>query len=118
MKRGPDYGALKENLAKRLLDNVYRMVPQIRGKVDYQEVSTPLSTRHFANYAQGEIYGLDHTPARFRLKWLKPRTPVDGLFLTGQDIVSVGFGGALMGGVLAASAVLGKNVLAALLKKS
>jgi hypothetical protein len=38
--------------------------------------------------------------------------------LTGQDIVSVGFGGALMGGVLAASAVLGKNVLAALLKKS
>ncbi|HEX5036112.1 MAG TPA: NAD(P)/FAD-dependent oxidoreductase [bacterium] len=117
MKRGPDYEALKARLSERLLENVYRMVPQVRGKIDHQELSTPLSTRHFANYENGEIYGLDHTPARFRLKWLKPRTPVDGLFLTGQDIVSVGFGGALMGGVLAASAVLGKNVLSGILKK-
>jgi all-trans-retinol 13,14-reductase len=117
MKRGADYEAMKNRLAERLLENVHRMVPQVRGKIDYSEVSTPLSTRHFANYEKGEIYGLDHTPARFRLKWLKPRTPIDGLFLTGQDIVSVGFGGALMGGVLAASAVLGKNVLSGILKK-
>ncbi|HSA60225.1 MAG TPA: NAD(P)/FAD-dependent oxidoreductase [bacterium] len=117
MKRGGDYEGLKSKLAGRLLENVYRMVPQIRGKVDYSEVSTPLSTRHFANYDHGEIYGLDHTPERFRLRWLRPRTPVDGLYLTGQDVASVGFGGALMGGVLAASVVLGKNVLEGILRK-
>lgn len=116
MKRGADYEALKERLAERLFENVYRMVPQIRGKVDYHEVSTPLTTRHFSNYAHGEIYGIDHTPARFRLRWLRPTTPWKGLFLTGQDIVSVGFGGALMGGVLTASAMLGKNVLGEILK--
>ncbi len=117
-KRGSDYEDLKARLAERLFENVYRMVPQIRGKVDYSEVSTPLTTRHFANYDHGEIYGLDHTPERFRLRWLRPRTPVPGLFLTGQDVASVGFGGALMGGVLAASAVLGKDVLGAILKKA
>jgi len=116
MKRGQDYEDLKKRLSERYLENVYRMVPQIQGKIDYQEFSTPLSTRHFSNYAHGEIYGLDHTPARFRLKWLKPKTAIDGLYLTGQDIVSVGFGGALMGGVLTAAAALGKNVLNDLLK--
>jgi phytoene dehydrogenase-like protein len=118
MKRGADYESMKSHLAERLLESVYRMVPQVRGKIDYSEVSTPLSTRHFANYEKGEIYGLDHTPARFRLKWLRPRTPIDGLYLTGQDLVTVGFGGALMAGVLTASAILGKNVLTDLLRKS
>jgi all-trans-retinol 13,14-reductase len=117
MKRGSDYEDLKKQLANRLLENVHRMVPQIKGKVDYSEVSTPLTTRHFANYDHGEIYGIDHTPERFRLRWLRPRTPLDGLYLTGQDIASVGFGGALMGGVLAASAVLGRNILGEILKK-
>jgi len=45
-------------------------VPASRGRIDYTEVSTPLSTRHFANYEHGEIYGLSATPARFRLRSL------------------------------------------------
>jgi all-trans-retinol 13,14-reductase len=36
---------------------------------------------------------------------LQARTPVPGLFLTGQDVTSPGVGGAMMGGVLAASAL-------------
>jgi len=36
---------------------------------------------------------------------------VDNLFLTGQDIVIASIGGALMGGVLTASAILKKNML-------
>ena len=45
------------------------------GKVDYHELSTPLTNQHFINYGKGEIYGLDHDPERFRQKFLKPRTP-------------------------------------------
>jgi len=57
-------------------------VPQVRGKVDVAEVSTPLSTQHFTNYGHGEIYGLAHDPARFAERALKPKTPVPGLWLT------------------------------------
>jgi len=117
MKRGDDYGSLKQRFTERLLEQVTRFVPQVKGRIDYHELSTPLSTKHFANYDHGEIYGIDHTPERFRLRWLRPRTPVKGLFLTGQDIVTVGFGGALMGGVLTASAILKQNMISEIFKR-
>jgi all-trans-retinol 13,14-reductase len=59
----------------------------------------------------GEIYGLDHPPARFAKEYLKPVTPIKNLFLTGQDIVTVGIGGALMSGVLTASAITKSNLI-------
>jgi all-trans-retinol 13,14-reductase len=111
-KRGPDYEAMKDRLARQILDILYARVPQAKGRVGVYELSTPLTTQHFANYASGELYGLDHTPQRFEQRWLRPRTKIPGLFLTGQDIASCGVAGALMGGVLTASNVLGKNLLA------
>ena len=84
---------------------------KVKGKVDYHELSTPLSTRHFANYGRGEIYGAAATPERFRVAWLGPRTPIGGLFLTGQDAVAHGVTGALYAGLVSASAVLGRDVL-------
>lgn len=113
-KRGADYDAMKDRLARQLLDLLYAHVPQAKGKVATFELSTPLTTRHFCNYATGELYGLDHTPQRFEQRWLRPRTKVPGLFLTGQDVVSCGVAGALMGGVVCASHILGKNLLAKL----
>ncbi len=106
--RGEDYEAFKEQYAQRLLGELYRQFPQLEGKIDYYELSTPLTTAHFVNYRDGEIYGLDHSPARFRNPNLRPRTPIKNLYLTGQDIVTCGIGGALMSGLLTAAAVSGK----------
>lgn len=111
-KRPPEYEEVKQRWTGKLLEVVCRHVPQIAGKVDVAELSTPLSTRHFANYERGEIYGLSHGPARFRAPLLRPRTPVRSLFLTGQDVTTCGVAGALMGGVLCASAILRRDVLA------
>ncbi len=110
-RRGEDYEAFKQRFTERLLEVLYEHVPQVRGKVDHAELSTPLSTRRFANYARGELYGLAHTPARFRQRFLRPRTPVPGLYLTGQDVTVCGVAGALSGGVLCASAILGRNLM-------
>jgi len=109
-KRPAEYEALKKQFAERMLEALYRHVPSVRGRVVHAELSTPLTTRHFSNYQTGEIYGLAHTPARFRLRCLGPRTPVPNLYLTGQDAAVVGVVGATAGGVLAASAVLKKNI--------
>jgi all-trans-retinol 13,14-reductase len=110
-RRGDQYEALKARLRDRLLDTLYREVPQVRGQVDVAELSTPLSTRHFTNYARGEIYGLAHDPARFAERALRPRTPIKGLWLTGQDICTCGIGGALAGGYLTVSAIAGRSLL-------
>ena len=110
-KRGEEYEAIKEEFAQRLLKELYKQLPQVKGKVAYYELSTPLTTQHFVNYEKGEIYGLDHTPTRFRQPFLKPKTPIKNFYLTGQDIATAGVGGALFSGVLTAKVISGKNAL-------
>ncbi|AKF85569.1 hypothetical protein MFUL124B02_13655 [Myxococcus fulvus 124B02] len=116
-RRGAEYDDFKARLAERLLSVVLEQFPQLKGRVEYQELSTPLSTAHFAHRPRGSIYGLEHSPERFRQPWLRSRLPIQGLLLVGQDAVSVGVGASLMSGVLAASIVLRRNVFGDLLRK-
>jgi len=115
-KRGEAYEAFKEKLSQRLLEQLYKVKPQVKGKIAYYELSTPLSTQHFTNYKQGEIYGIEHSPQRFKLDFIRPATPIKHLYLTGQDLTTAGVGGALFGGVLTASAILKKDMLRHILK--
>jgi all-trans-retinol 13,14-reductase len=110
-KRGNDYEVFKQQLSSKLEKLLYTYVPQVKGRVIYKELSTPLSTRHFANYSRGEMYGLEHSPARFRNKNLRPDTHIKGFFLTGQDITSCGVTGGLMAGLLTANVILKKNII-------
>lgn len=107
--RGAEYEALKKQFGERMLEGLYQQMPQLRGAIDYWELSTPLSTEYFGMYKHGEIYGLDHDLHRFEQRWLHPVTPVKGLYLTGQDICTAGVGGALMGGVLTTAAMMGSK---------
>ncbi|WP_444923889.1 phytoene desaturase family protein [Microbulbifer sp. DLAB2-AF] len=106
-KRGDDYEALKEAFSQRLLEHLYKHFPHLRGQIDYYELSTPLSTDYFCFYPRGEIYGLDHDPKRFEQRWLRPKTRLNGLYLTGQDVMSCGVAGAMISGVLTAQSILG-----------
>ncbi len=116
-RRGEDYEALKRRFTELLLEKLYEQVPQVRGQVGYCELATPVTTRHFANYASGEIYGLAATPARFRQRFLRPRTPIRNLYLTGQDIANAGVAGAMLGGVFCATALLRPNLYWSILKE-
>lgn len=109
MKRGDDYEAMKEKISEELLSYLYKYLPQTKDKVDYYELSTPLSVKHFMGNHRGELYGLNHNAVRFLNKWLKPRTPIKNLFLAGQDIVTAGVAGGLMSAVLCATVIEFKN---------
>ena len=116
-KRGDDYDALKAELGERLMQYVYDKLPQLKGKVDYYEVSTPLSTGWFSGYRQGELYGLEHTSERLQQKWLGPRTRIPGLWLTGQDVLTCGVTGAMMAGVLTTVAMVGMRRMGPVMKQ-
>jgi phytoene dehydrogenase-like protein len=116
-KRGEAYDDFKQRLTARLLDYLYEKLPQLRGKIDYCELSTPLSTDFFCEYRQGEMYGLSHDPQRFEQDWLRPRTRIPGLYLTGQDVLSCGVGGAMFAGFTTALSALGVRQGAGLLKQ-
>ena len=108
---------MKEALSQRLLSHLYDKLPYLEGKVDYYELSTPLSTEWFSAYQHGELYGLDHTPERLQQDWLTPKTRIDGLWLTGQDILPCGVTGAMMSGMLTATAMLGIRKMSPVMQK-
>ena len=114
-KRGSDYEEDKKRLSKRILDVIEKHVGGLNGNIDHQELSTPLTVRDLANYTKGEMYGIDHSPDRFRQRWLRPQSSTKNLFFVGQDITTVGVSSALFSGLLTASTVLGQN-LSSLLK--
>ncbi len=101
--RGEEYEALKRDLSERMLRQLLQWMPGLEPMVRYHELSTPLSTTHFTRATDGAIYGIKPTPARFTNPWLRPQTPVEGLYLTGSDMANVGVMGALLGGVMTAS---------------
>ncbi len=113
-KRGGDYDALKARLTARLTEALLSRCPQLAGAIDHVELSTPLTTQHFVGHPEGEIYGLDHSPARFAARDLRPHTGVRGLYLTGADVCTAGVGGALMGGLLTATVVGKRNMIGAI----
>ena len=106
-QRGANYEQLKAEATGYLLEILFSRCPNLREHVAYSELSTPLSTRHFSNYCDGEIYGLKHDPERFKQSWVRAETPIKNLYLTGQDIATCGIAGALLAGVITASRVLG-----------
>ncbi len=106
MKRGEEYMKLKKQFEKIMLDRLFKLFPQIKGHIAITEVSSPLSTKHFSNCQHGEIYGLEHTPERFALPFLRSETKIKGLRLVGQDIMLVGLAGAMLSGMLCATTIL------------
>lgn len=109
--RGDAYEDLKERYAKRLLRKLYEQLPQLEGKVDYYELSTPLSTKQFVNYDRGEIYGIEHSPNRFGSNAIHTKSSAKNLYLTGQDIVSCGIAGALISAVITGTSITKKDVI-------
>ena len=115
-RRGEEYDAFKQRLEARLFGELEQQVPSVAGNIECMELSTPITTQHFMNYGQGEIYGNSATPEHFAMRELGARTPIRGLYLTGQDVSGLGVVGALFGGVVGASAALGKNLFPAVAK--
>ena len=103
--RGESYDAFKRRLQERMLEKVLEQLPGIDGYVQHVTLGSPLSSNYFLGTRHGESYGLEHTAKRFNASFLRPTTPVPGLYLTGQDTAVDGVAGAAIAGVLTASVI-------------
>jgi all-trans-retinol 13,14-reductase len=103
--RPEEYKALKTTIEAQLLVEFARHFPALAPMVATRELSTPVTTSSYIGSQQGAIYGLEVSPRRFLSESLRAKTPIPGLFLAGQDVISPGVTGAMMGGVLAAAAI-------------
>ena len=103
-ERGPEYEQFKQKLHDTLLEQFLTNMPELRRFVAFTELSTPLSTDHFCRPMRGSIYGIEPTPERFQNQHLRPGSPIRNLYFAGSEVSTVGVIGAMMGGVLAATA--------------
>jgi len=116
-KRGDEYNALKNRLGYHVVDQVCKLFPNIKNAVDLVQVGTPLTNEHYLCSHEGAIYGLDHCKERFLPEdatVLRPTSGIPGLYLTGQDIMSAGFVGAMYAGLLCSSVILEQNLFTGL----
>ncbi|MDU8943616.1 phytoene desaturase family protein [Ovoidimarina sediminis] len=103
--RGESYAASKEKVEAVLFAQFEAQFPELAKLVVFRNLSTPLSTTAITGHHHGAFYGIDVTPERVFSTALQAKTPVPGLYLGGQDVMSPGIPGALWGGIFAASGV-------------
>ena len=106
-RRQPAYRERKREYGERLLGVAALLWPDLAGRVEYLEVSTPLTHRRYTGSTGGTGYGLAATPDQ--MLWRRPgaRTEIAGLYLCGASCRSGhGIVGAALSGVFAAAAVL------------
>jgi hypothetical protein len=91
--RGEDYMEFKDKLTKHLMDILTEFVPQVKGRIEYYHLGTQCCPEMFAPINRN---------------WTTtPYTEISGLYLAGSDAFLPSVTGAMYGGCISASAVLG-----------
>jgi all-trans-retinol 13,14-reductase len=103
--RADDWSSLERNAQDKLMAFFTAKFPALEPLIVHCELGTPLATASFTAHEKGGFYGIETTPRRILSDALDARTPVPGLFLSGQDVATPGIAGALMGGMLGAAAI-------------
>ena len=110
-RKDENYLQKKKKVQDLMWKALFKHFPLCKDKVVYSSTSTSESVKHYLGSYNGECYGLDATTNRFNYFKMKPKTNIPNLYLTGQDIVTSGFAGAITAGILTASDILGYGTL-------
>lgn len=113
-----DYQRLKQEYAERLIRRAERVLPGLRDRIVMQEVSTPLTHSRYTLSTGGTSYGLSLIPSQFFHRRPGARTEIENLILCGASTrMGHGIMGAMMGGLEAASQLLGRGIYGQALRR-
>jgi phytoene dehydrogenase-like protein len=111
LSRGPRYRKRERQLRDSVVHSAERAIPGIGAAIAYEESATPITLERYTRSTGGTAFGIAATPRQFGIGRPGPRTPIRGLFLAGASTrTGSGITGTLLGGVEAASAIIGERV--------
>eukprot|EP00931_Biecheleriopsis_adriatica_P114955 TRINITY_DN9081_c0_g2_i1.p1 TRINITY_DN9081_c0_g2~~TRINITY_DN9081_c0_g2_i1.p1 ORF type:complete len:711 (-),score=127.27 TRINITY_DN9081_c0_g2_i1:101-2197(-) len=112
--RSDTYKELKKKWTDRLLSALLSIYPQLEGKIELADLSTPQTIEHYLPTGSGSAIGLDTSAGkgcRFTdlkvMKQLDMKSPIPGLWLTGQDALCCGVPLAQAAGLITALRIAG-----------
>ncbi|TFE72914.1 hypothetical protein A7Q10_03315 [Methylacidiphilum caldifontis] len=106
------YKERKEIFGRRLIELTRRAFPSLPENIVYKEFATPLTHSRYTLSTSGTGYGIAATPKQFLFGRPGTRTEISGLFLCGASCrTGHGIAGVMMSGLLAASAIIGPQLI-------
>ncbi len=103
--RGEDYVRFKEHKLNECLDLVETILPDFRKSIVNHWSSTPLTWNTYLLSPKGTAYGVRKDNNSLETTLLFPRTPLSGLYLTGQSMILHGIMGTTISAFQTASLV-------------
>ncbi len=106
-----EYEIFKSKWKAKMMKILLQRYPIFKDKIDFFDLSTPLSIKYYLNKPGGGAIGLDVTPSRFyddeTEQLLDMKTPINGLWLTGEDALLCGQPLAQLSGILTSWRIVG-----------
>jgi all-trans-retinol 13,14-reductase len=110
-KRGKEYEAFKISCEEEILDMVEKAFPGFRDNIDRKFSSSPLTIRDYYGSKEGSLYGYKKDCHNFIKSQLLPRTKIQNLFLTGQNINLHGIIGVSLSAIVSVGEIVGTDTL-------
>jgi all-trans-retinol 13,14-reductase len=117
-RRGEAYDAFKQQKAERLLDELTKQMPDVRGNIERYYTSTPLTYLDYTGTEDGSMYGILRDCTEPVQTLISQRTKIANLFQVGQNINSHGILGVIIGSIITSGELLGVNTLIEQIKKA
>jgi all-trans-retinol 13,14-reductase len=109
--RGEDYLVFKNEKTEALLDIVALKFPDIRKCIQHAYTSTPLTYRDYTATPEGSSYGVLKDYMLPYKTMISPRTKIQNLFFTGQNLNLHGILGVTIGAVMTCGEIIGHEYL-------
>lgn len=100
--RGDHYARLKHAFEEKVLQKVETVHPDIRKHIRSVHSSTPLTFRDYLGSPDGSMYGILKDVNRLAEGTIHPRSKIENLYFTGQNVVFHGILGTTIAGYLTA----------------
>lgn len=108
-QRGAAYEDWKASKAEKLIQLVSEKFPELKSNIESYNISTPLTLRDYIGTPDGGMYGISLDYKNPMTTYVAPRTKIQNLLFTGQNVSLHGMLGVSMTSLITCGEFLGIN---------
>jgi all-trans-retinol 13,14-reductase len=108
--RSEKYLQYKERIGEKLLNNLAKVLPDIRNHIVQMDVSTPITNEFYIRATKGNVYGTEKNLYQVGPFTYSNKAEIDNLYLCGASILAHGVGGAINSGIQTAAVMLNRKL--------